>query len=633
MILERQILPFWDWLPSHALLYFGVILSLGFLTLLGAFLLTAIRNGPGHAFRIVGSSVASGWDDFHNISLRRVWALAGLAVKESLRRYVLVVFAVFVLILLFAGWYLDVESDNPGRLYISFVLKSTNFLVLLLCVFLSAFSLPNDMKSKTIFTVVTKPVRAWEIIIGRIVGFAAVGTVILAVMCLFSYVFVRRGLHHSHEVDVASIREQAGSAAGRLGRTTLDAHHRHEWSVNKVIVDAEKGLETEMGVTDARMGHSHTVDLASVGETLVVSTPRGDLEARVPIYGKLRFLDRQGNSSQAGINVGKEWTYRGYVEGNTLSAGIWSFSGLRSRDFPEALPLEMTLRVFRTYKGEIERGILGTLWIRHGNPAVHAAAQSGDPAARRGFDADTAVESAPISFSAQEFTPQAMTIPRKINAKMLDGSMRDVDLFETFAPDGNLEIKIQCNERAQYYGMAQADLYLRSADNWFFINFIKTYMTFWLQMLVVISFGIMFSTFLTGSVAMLATLASIVMGYFSQAIADVATGKAEGGGPIESIVRIFKQWNLTTELDGTISKTIIQGFDAVAMFVLRSIAYVMPDFRDYADSGGMNTVRFVASGFDIPANLMFQHALIAFAYVTAATCAAYFFLKSKEIAA
>ena len=145
-------------------------------------------------------------------------AMAGLAIRESLRRYVLVVFAVFAVILLFAGWYLDVDSDNPGRLYISFVLRTTNFLVILLAMFLSTFSLPADMKNRTIYTVVTKPVRGWEIVMGRIIGFAAIGTMILVLMCLFSYVFVIRGLKHSH-------RERRGRISAARGPNGVGRTH------------------------------------------------------------------------------------------------------------------------------------------------------------------------------------------------------------------------------------------------------------------------------------------------------------------------------------------------------------------------------------------------------------------------
>ena len=43
-----------------------------------------------------------------------------------------VVFGVFILILLFAGWFLDPGSPDPARLYLVFVLTATSYLVLLL---------------------------------------------------------------------------------------------------------------------------------------------------------------------------------------------------------------------------------------------------------------------------------------------------------------------------------------------------------------------------------------------------------------------------------------------------------------------------------------------------------------------
>ena len=86
--------------------------------------------------------------DLLSISPRRVLALAWLAVQESLRRRVLVGFGVFLLILLFAGWFLDTKTNDPATLYLSFVLTATTYLVLLMALFLSAFSLPADIKNQ-----------------------------------------------------------------------------------------------------------------------------------------------------------------------------------------------------------------------------------------------------------------------------------------------------------------------------------------------------------------------------------------------------------------------------------------------------------------------------------------------------
>ncbi len=621
MVLEKQILPLVDWLPGFLIVALTAVGLVAILLGLAAFLITAIRSGPVQALQVIGRSMGDAFRDLRHLSWRRTMAMAGLAIRESLRRYVLVVFAVFAVILLFAGWYLDVNADNPGRLYISFVLRTTNFLVVLLAMFLSTFSLPADMKNRTIYTVVTKPVRGWEIVLGRIIGFAAIGTMILVLMCLFSYIFVVRGLKHRHQSDVAALQLQEDQK-GWLGRTTFDSHHRHEFRVD------EEGV----GATDAVMGHFHSVAVQGSGEAVqaVIGPPSGALMARVPKWGDLQFYDRKGLPAEKGINVGKEWTYRGYIEGGTLASAVWRFNDLRSRDYLNGIPLEMTIRVFRTYKGDIERGILGSMEIQNPNPLL----KSTDPAVLAELaKKEIAVKSRAINFTAQEFTPESRTIPRRIEAQMLDGTWRKVDLFESLSDNGSIDILVRCDERAQYFGMAKTDLYIRAADNWFWANFVKSYMTLWLQMLVIVSLGVMFSTFLTGSVALLATLASIIMGYFSQTILDVATGKAKGGGPIESAIRIFKQDNLTSPLEGGASTVVVKYFDWVTMFVMRVFSFLMPNFRDFGEYGGINTARFVAYGFDISADLMWQHTLTAMVYVIVATCAGYFFLKSKEIAA
>ena len=287
----------------------------------------------------------------------------------------------------------------------------------------------------------------------------------------------------------------------------------------------------------------------------------------------------------------------------------------------------MSIRVFRTYTGEIERGISGSLVLQNPNPALK------DPQARRQMDKDTAVKSKPITFTAIEFTPESLPIPRRIEAEMIDGSYREVDLFDSLAHNGDLDLVVQCDERSQYFGLAKTDVYIRAADRQFWWNFVKSFITLWLQMVIVTAFGVMFSTFLTGSVALVSTIAVIVMGFYAKMIADVATGETLGGGPIESAIRVVKQDNMVSELDAGIMTLVIKGFDAVAMQLIRGVSFLMPNFGAFAESGGINTASFAAYGFDIPSSLMLQHVCIMLAYVFLATCAGYFFLKTKEIAA
>ena len=110
-----------------------------------------------------------------------------------------------------------------------FVLTATNYLILALALFISAFSLPEDIKSKTIYTIVTKPVRATEIVLGRMVGFVMVGTLLLVPMGVASYFFVERGLDHTH-YEVADVEEVG---RGRLqGETDYVQYHSHGFTID-----------------------------------------------------------------------------------------------------------------------------------------------------------------------------------------------------------------------------------------------------------------------------------------------------------------------------------------------------------------------------------------------------------------
>jgi len=149
----EQMWGYFEWLIFNFGLLQGVLVAvaLALLAFVVCYLVAMARYGPGEGFyhvtRVIYELIAR---DLPGTSLRRIYALARLAFQEAIRRRVLVVMAVFIVGILFAGWFLDQNSDNVARLYISFVMTGTSYLVLLLGLFLSCFSLPADIKSKTI---------------------------------------------------------------------------------------------------------------------------------------------------------------------------------------------------------------------------------------------------------------------------------------------------------------------------------------------------------------------------------------------------------------------------------------------------------------------------------------------------
>ena len=112
-----------------------IVLVLAVLALLVGFVVALVRYGPLKAgdSRIASSPTAS--SELCRTSPRRVWALARLAIKESFRRRVVVALVVFFLILLFAGWFLKTDYPQPAKLFFSFVLTATTYLVLLIALF------------------------------------------------------------------------------------------------------------------------------------------------------------------------------------------------------------------------------------------------------------------------------------------------------------------------------------------------------------------------------------------------------------------------------------------------------------------------------------------------------------------
>jgi hypothetical protein len=126
---------------------------------------------------------------------------------------------------------------------------------------------------------------------------------------------------------------------------------------------------------------------------------------------------------------------------------------------------------------------------------------------------------------------------------------------------------------------------------------------------------------------MMATLASIVIGYFSNFILEVATGTQQGGGPVESFIRLVTQQNLQVDMEiGKAPISIVKGVDMVFMMFMQAMAGMVPDY------GKFNTSRYVAYGYNIDGTLLSIQLLTAFCYVFIASLIGYYLLKTREIA-
>ncbi|MEM6655482.1 MAG: hypothetical protein AAF596_06750, partial [Planctomycetota bacterium] len=439
-----------------------------------------------------------------------------------------------------------------------------------------------------------------DIVLGRIFGFGLVGTVMLLIMALAGYAFVNRTLEHTHAVEVDSLENistASGEVIGSEGRTARASFHRHE---------VQLGADGN-GVATATYGHSHTVRSPEPGR-YALSGAEDALRARVPKLGSISFRGRNGQKEQRGVSTGSEWTYRSSIEGGTQAAAVWRFddvteADLRTVDGEKVLPISLIVRVFRTHKGNLERAIQGTIQLQNpDNPEVRS---------------DVRV------FPARDYQIDQFDFPME----QYDTDQNPINLMDDLvSEDGAIEIVVQALDRAQYFNFAQADCYIRRPDGSPAWNYAKCCASIWSQMLIVITIGVTASTFLNGPIATMLTASAILLGFFRDYFVAVALGEEWGGGPIESAVRMYTHMNVMSPFEESPAVTLMQSVDTVLQTMMRGVALLLPNFPS------LSTTDYVARGFAVPGPLVGRSLTIALAYVVGLTIAAFFILRSREVA-
>ena len=177
-----------------------------------------------------------------------------------------------------------------------------------------------------------------------------------------------------------------------------------------------------------------------VGSHQVWMAPAGTILNARRQLGKLRFLDRDGELKPNGINVGG-FSRHGYIEGNTNSRGIYTFSDVNAQSLiGDKLIIEFRPDVFMTYRLE-QQQCPASIVLR--NP-------------------ETKQESSPIHFMVQSLSDQRIEIPRKLTGTTADNRQSNLDLLENLVADEKLEVVVRFHVAGTYLGMRVEDLNINS---------------------------------------------------------------------------------------------------------------------------------------------------------------------------
>ncbi|WP_010582628.1 ABC transporter permease [Schlesneria paludicola] len=492
---------------------------------LSSLLLTRGKSGLTVFFAEVRGMLS----DIFSLSPRRIWSLARLAIMEGYRRKALSVFVVFALLFMFAGWFMgDSEGVTADRVkvYVSFVLTALTWLPIPVILILACFGIPEDIRLRSIHTVVTKPARRLEIVIGRMLGVSVIALFILLIMAIVGQIWIQRQI------------------------------------------------------------------------------PSSLLTCRVPVYGLLRFIDRNGDVG-AGVNVGDIWAYRSYIEGATKARAQWGFTQVSESmlDSDGNLNLENSFSAFRSYKGDMSRPLFYDIKIYH-------------PETKLAYTTDPQ----PVN----EFRSKLDKIPRKLT---IDDAQ--YDLFKDFVTkDGVLYVEVACIDREQYIGMARADLFIRMPDRPFAVGYWKAILGIGMIFVLVTMIGVSASTVVKGPIAAILTLVLFALsGKKSHQFMDaLMTGEVQGGGFLESIYRLVTHLGPSTELPANPAFTIIKFIDTVLTSFLWLCKQVIPRLRSF------NMSEFVANGFDVPFDVSILPSLLVTAgYIIPCVMLGYFALRIREL--
>ncbi len=105
--------------------------------------------------------------------MHSIWAVATNTIKQALRMKIAVVFIILLIVLLpVMGLTTTGDGTLKGRLqtFVSYGLSLTSFLLCLLTIIVSIYSLTSDIDQRQIYTVLTKPIRRYQLLLGKLLG-------------------------------------------------------------------------------------------------------------------------------------------------------------------------------------------------------------------------------------------------------------------------------------------------------------------------------------------------------------------------------------------------------------------------------------------------------------------------------
>ncbi len=534
-----------------------------------------------------------------------VWAVAKLSFKEAIRSQVLWIFLIVFVPFLFPVQFLIGGNAKPAdemRATTAIVTVILSLLTLFPAVLIASFGIPDDIKRLSIYTIVSKPIERFEVVLGRFTGYVSLMSLVMLALTGVSLVM----LTNSNVSDRA-----------RAETYTARVPYRGKLEF-KSIVAAERLDKTEF--TGTNVGRE---------------------------FDYRRYIAGADISPQRAI-----WKFA------TVPTEL-----TRARD--DRVPVEFTFDIYKMTKGEQDKGAITKFqFVTHNAPLKQPAVKNEHEWLWLSKEREDQYKARVKEFKDQglDVLNPAVAHPRnkavwdavnklteefgyyEIGGKeVFDYQVMSVEipagLFrnalknepgkdkDNVTPLPRFSIYVKCESEGQLLGAAEPDLYLLQNQMPYWFNFFKGMVGLWCRLCIVIGVAVALSTYLSGVLTLLATSFIYNAGSFTDHLNDLASGRNVGGGPFQSMSQLVKAEQGTMPLSDSASTRALLFGDKFMAWVVRRFQNMVPDVDSF--SWG----HFVSEGFNVNTEYLVINLLVTFGYLLPWAVVAYYLMNNREVAA
>ncbi len=541
---------------------------------------------------------------------RRIWAIAVLSMKEVYRNRVFLAFLIVLVPFLFPiTMFLPFKAEDELRMGVKWVSVITSVLLLLAGVLLAAFALPNDVKSQNIYTIVTKPVERFEIVLGRFLGYVALFSLAPLLVGVLSLLFL------SASKPSEASRQQTETARVAVRGKLLFLSRKADF--DGTDVGREFNYRRYIG-GDPNSSQRAVYQFASVPSGMASAPGQ-----QVPVEFTFDIYRLTKGEEGKGVDVNMRitsWQCQQRPPGLREGTGEWEWSDPAAQANYKAEAVAELLKLPRyandpSYQGEptaVANRAVNRL--RNVTPKDPEWAVVNTLARKYGF----------YEFAGKEvfdYRPERVVVPAALFENATAGKK------PANAPA--VQVFVHCTTTSQMLGMAEGDLYLIEKEQSFAQNYLKATFGLWCWLVLVIGLCVTLSTYLDAVVTLLCVVFLFGCAFFTGYIQEQAQNIGQGqAGPFAALNQLLQAKSPTAQADNTAVEKAADTIDLVgAKWGFRRLLNVFPDVEAFY------WTHYVSEGFNVSFEHLAMNFVMLVAYLFPWFLLGYYLIRGREVAA